>query len=163
MIGKLNKAKLKNLIAMLVKHFTLAQLSSSAATLAYYTLLSIFPALLVIGNLLPMIGLDANTVLTYLQTLVPATVYSFIRPLVLDFLQRGSGGVLTTGALIALWSTSQGIAAFQRSVNHAYGIAENQNPVSNRVISFIWMIVVVIIIFVIVSVFCLDYIQFSMY
>ena len=150
MIGKLNKAKLKNLIAMLVKHFTLAQLSSSAATLAYYTLLSIFPALLVIGNLLPMIGLDANTVLTYLQTLVPATVYSFIRPLVLDFLQRGSGGVLTTGALIALWSTSQGIAAFQRSVNHAYGIAENQNPVSNRVISFIWMIVVVIIIFVIV-------------
>ena len=50
MIGKLNKAKLKNLIAMLVKHFTLAQLSSSAATLAYYTLLSIFPALLVIGN-----------------------------------------------------------------------------------------------------------------
>ena len=36
MIGKLNKAKLKNLIAMLVKHFTLAQLSSSAATLDVY-------------------------------------------------------------------------------------------------------------------------------
>lgn len=147
--GNINKEKIKNFIALLVKHFTLAQLSSSAATLAYYTLLSIFPALLVIGNLLPMVGINAKTVLAYLQTLVPPTVYSFIRPLILDFLQRGSGGVLTTGALIALWSTSQGIAAFQRSVNHAYGIAENQNPISNRVISFIWMIVVIFIIFVI--------------
>lgn len=145
-----NKLKLKTFFAMLVKHFTLAQLSSSAATLAYYTLLSVFPALLVVGNLLPMIGLDANTVLTYLQTIVPATVYSFTKPLVQDFLQRGSGGILTTGALIALWSTSQGIAAFQRSVNHAYGIAENQNPISNRVISFIWMIVVLIAIFLVV-------------
>lgn len=147
---KLSKSKLKNLMILLVKHFTLAQLSSSAATLAYYTLLSVFPALLVIGNLLPMIGINAHTVLAYLQTLVPAAVYTFIKPLILDFLQRGSGGVLTTGAVIALWSTSQGIAAFQRSVNHAYGIAENQNPIINRVVSFIWMIVVLVIIFVVV-------------
>lgn len=145
-----NKTKLKTFLGLLVKHFTLAQLSSSAATLAYYTLLSVFPALLVIGNLLPMIGIDAQTVMAYLQTIIPASVYSFTKPLVYDFLRRGSGGILTTGALIALWSTSQGIAAFQRSVNHAYGIAENQNPVMNRIVSFIWMIVVLVIIFLIV-------------
>lgn len=142
--------KMKRFIALLMEHFQMAQLSSSAAVLAYYTLLSIFPAVLVIGNLLPMVGLDAKTVLSYLQTAVPVAVYSFLQPLIYDFLQRGSGGLLTTGALIALWSTSQGIAAFQRSVNLTYGVARNQNPVSNRVISFIWMIVVVAIIFVIV-------------
>ena len=47
-------------------------------------------------------------------------------------------------------STSQGIAAFQRSVNHAYGIAENQNPVMNRIVSFVWMIVLLVIIFIII-------------
>ena len=142
--------KMKRFIALLMEHFQMAQLSNSAAVLAYYTLLSIFPAVLVIGNLLPMVGLNAKTVLSYLQTALPVAVYSFLQPLIYDFLQRGSGGLLTTGALIALWSTSQGIAAFQRSVNQAYGVARNQNPISNRVISFIWMIVVVAIIFVIV-------------
>ena len=138
----------KVFISLLIRHINMAQISNSAAVLAYYTLLSVFPAVMVVGNLLPMIGIDARTVLAYLQTAIPASVYDFIRPLIYDFLQRGSGGVLTTGALIALWSTSQGIAAFQRSVNHAYGIAENQTPVINRVVSFIWMIVVLVIIFV---------------
>lgn len=142
--------KFKTFVKILMNHFTMAQISSSAAVLAYYTLLSIFPAVLVVGNLLPMIGLDAKTVLSYLQTAVPVSVYSFIKPFIYDSLRQGNGGLLTTGALIALWSTSQAIAAFQRSVNLTYGVARNQNPVSNRVISFIWMIVVLVIIFVIV-------------
>lgn len=133
-----------------MRRFAMAQLSSSAATLAYYTLLSIFPAVLVVGNLLPMMGLNANTVLAYLQTAVPESVYDFIRPLIYDFLHKGSGGLLTTGALIALWSTSQAVAAFQRSVNLTYDVAKNQNPVINRVVSFIWMIVVMALVFIII-------------
>jgi membrane protein len=144
---------MKKFVLLLLRHFQMAQISSSAATLAYYTLLSIFPAVLVIGNLLPMVGLNAKTVLSYLQTAVPKSIYTFTQPFIYDFLRQGSGGLLTTGALIALWSTSQGIAAFQRSVNLTYGVARNQNPVSNRVISFIWMIVVLVIIFLIVLIY----------
>lgn len=142
--------KVKVFLTLLIQHINMAQISSSAAVLAYYTLLSIFPAVMVVGNLLPMLGIDAKTILAYLQTAIPVSVYDFIRPIIYDFLRRGSGGILTTGAVIALWSTSQGIAAFQRSVNHAYGIAENQNPIMNRVISFIWMIFALIIVFAIV-------------
>lgn len=142
---RIRKQKLKDFVDLFLLHFQMAQVSSSAATLAYYTLLSIFPAVLIVGNLLPMVGLNARTVLSYLQTAIPSSVYTFIQPIVYDFLQHGSGGMLTTGAIVALWSTSQGIAAFQRSVNHAYGVAENQNPIMNRVVSFIWMLVVAII------------------
>ena len=63
-----------------------------------------------------------------------------------DFLQHGNGGTLTLGAIVALWSTSLGIAAFQRSVNHAYGVAENQNPIINRAVSFLWMLVILLIV-----------------
>lgn len=140
----------KHFIQVFMKHFQMAQVSASAAVLAYYTLLSIFPAIIVVGNLMPMMGLDADTVTSYLQTAIPTSIYSFIRPFVYAFLRRGSGGLLTTGALIALWSTSTGIAAFQRSVNHAYGVAENQNPVINRIVSFLWMIVVIVILFVLI-------------
>lgn len=138
---------LKTVLIIFMRHFKMAQVSASAAVLAYYTLLSLFPAVLVIGNLLPMLGLNADTVLDYLQSAIPATIYHFIRPLVYDFLRRGSGGLLTTGALVALWSTSQGIAAFQRSVNQAYGVAADQNPIVNRLVSFVWMVVLIAFLF----------------
>ena len=147
---KVRQQKVKDFCALFLRHFQMAQISSSAATLAYYTLLSIFPAVLIVGNLLPMLGVNARSVLAYLQTAIPDSVYIFIKPIVYDFLQHGSGGMLTTGAIVALWSTSQGIAAFQRSVNHAYGVAENQNPVMNRAVSFIWMLVVIVILLALV-------------
>ena len=140
--------KIKRLYRLFMHHFQMAEVTTSAAVLAYYTLLSIFPAVLVIGNLLPMLGLNAKTVLAYLQTAVPPSIYDFIRPLIYDFLDRGSGGLLTTGALVAVWSTSQGIAAFQRSVNRAYGVASYQNPVINRVASFVWVLVLLLFIFI---------------
>ncbi|WP_302176269.1 YihY/virulence factor BrkB family protein [Limosilactobacillus ingluviei] len=140
--------KIKRLYRLFMHHFQMAEVTTSAAVLAYYTLLSIFPAVLVIGNLLPMLGLNAKTVLAYLQTAVPPSIYDFIRPLIYDFLDRGSGGLLTTGALVAVWSTSQGIAAFQRSVNRAYGVARYQNPVINRVASFVWVLVLLLFIFI---------------
>ena len=139
--------KIKQFFVLFFHHFRMARVTESAAVLAYYTLLSIFPAVLIVGNLLPLVGLDARTVLSYLQSAFPSSVYSFVKPIVYDFLQHGSGGMLTTGAIVALWSTSNGIAAFQRSVNHAYGVAENQNPIINRTVSFIWMLVVMIILF----------------
>ena len=140
--------KIQRTYRLFMHHFQMAEVTTSAAVLAYYTLLSIFPAVLVIGNLLPMLGLNAKTVLAYLQTAVPPSIYDFIRPLIYDFLDRGSGGLLTTGALVAVWSTSQGIAAFQRSVNRAYGVARYQNPVINRVAAFVWVLVLLLFIFI---------------
>lgn len=140
-------SKIKQFCGLFMKHFMMAQVSASAAVLAYYSLLSIFPAIIIVGNLMPMLGLDANTITSYLQTAIPTSIYNFIKPFIYAFLRRGSSTALTTGLLIALFSTSTGIAAFQRSVNHAYGVAENQNPVINRVVSFVWMIVVIVILF----------------
>lgn len=136
----------KRVIRIYLYHFQKAHLSSSAAELAYYTLLSIFPAILIVGNILPMIGMNAKTVLGYLQTAIPDSVYNLINPVIYDFLHRGSGGLLTTGVIIAVWSTSQGVAAFQRDVNHAYGVAEDLNPIWNRVVSFFWILAVLVVI-----------------
>lgn len=132
------------------RHYGMAQVSTSAIVLAYYSLLSIFPAVIVVGNILPLVGLKAGTVLNYLSTAMPPSIFNFIRPLILDFLKSGSGGLLSIGAIVTLWSTSQAVAAFQRSVNHAYGVAEDQNAIVNRVLSFMWMVVVILIMAVLI-------------
>ncbi|MCQ2570115.1 MAG: YihY/virulence factor BrkB family protein [Limosilactobacillus sp.] len=141
------KRQLRRTLKVYWYHFNQARLSSSAAELAYYSLLSIFPAILIVGNVLPMLGVNAKTVLGYLQTGIPTSVYKLIEPVITDFLQHGSGGMLTTGLIVAIWSTSSGVAAFQRNVNHAYGVAEDLNPIWNRVISFIWIIIALMVVF----------------
>lgn len=141
------KQQLKTFYDLFVEHFVMAQISFSASTLAYYTLLSLFPGLLILGNLLPMMGMNANVVLSYVQPAIPNNVFRFIRPLVADYLSRGNGGELTIGLVIALWSTSNGFAAFQRSVNQAYGVARNQNPLINRGVAFLWTVVLLVVLF----------------
>ncbi len=42
--------KLKRFVTVFAEHFQMAQVTTSAAVLAYYTLLSIFPAVLVVGT-----------------------------------------------------------------------------------------------------------------
>lgn len=137
--------RVKITISEFIKHFFMAQVSSSANVLAYYSLLSIFPALIVVGNLLPILGVQATTLLNYLETIIPKSIFAFIKPIVQDSLSNGSGGLLTAGALITLWSTSQAVAAFQRGVNQAYGVAKDQDPITNRVLSFVWMVLVIVI------------------
>ncbi|MYV16368.1 YihY/virulence factor BrkB family protein [Furfurilactobacillus milii] len=146
---------MKRFFKIFLRRFGNAEVSNSAVILAWYSLLSIFPAVIVIGNLLPIFGIDARTVLDYLQTAVPADVYKTLAPAILSFLQRGSGSLLSIGAVVALWSTSQVVAAFQRTVNQAYGVGENQNAIANRLFSFMWMILVIVIMAVIILFFTL--------
>ncbi len=146
---------MKRFFNIFIHRFGMAEVSNSAVILAWYTLLSIFPAVIVIGNLLPLLGINATTVLNYLQTAVPAEVYKTLAPAILSFLQRGSGSLISIGAVVALWSTSQVVAAFQRTVNQAYGVAENQNAIVNRLFSFLWMLLVILIMAVIIIFFTL--------
>ncbi|PWF99908.1 YihY/virulence factor BrkB family protein [Levilactobacillus bambusae] len=135
----------KDFVGLVVKHYTMAQVSDSAVVLAYYLLLSIFPALLFIGNLLPLLNINANHVLDYIEPMVPSTIFQTLEPIVRSFLTRGSGGAFSIGLIVTLWSASRAVAAFQRTVNRAYGVAPNQNAIWNRVISFIWMSALIII------------------
>jgi len=137
--------KIKICISEFIKHYFMAQVSASANVLAYYLLLSIFPALIVLGNMLPIVGVHATTLLNYLATIIPKSVFEFIKPIVEDSLSTGSGGILTAGALITLWSTSKAVAAFQRGVNQAYGVGKDQDPITNRILSFLWMLLVILI------------------
>lgn len=120
--------------------FNRADAANNAIVLAFYTLLAMFPAIIFVGNLLPLFHIDVTTVLEYIETVVPSTIYQISQPIVKDFLEKGNGELMSFGAILMLWSASQAVAAFQRSINRAYGVAKFQNPIINRVVSFLFTI-----------------------
>ncbi|WP_405758996.1 YihY/virulence factor BrkB family protein [Streptomyces sp. NBC_00073] len=112
-----------------LKEFRDDELADRAAALTYYSVLSLFPALLVLVSLLEVAGPSATrSVLDDLQRLTPGAARDIVSGSVRQ-LQGGpgTGSVLAVvGLIAAVWSASGYIAAFIRSSNAVYDIPEGR-------------------------------------
>lgn len=147
------KTALIQFIRGIMRHYQMANVSDSAAVLAYYVLLSLFPMVLVLGSLLPLFHIDTSTVLNGIEPIVPTSIYHMLEPIIHSFLNAKSGGVLSIGVVVAIWSSSRAVAAFQRTVNRAYGVAQHQNALVNRIGAFFWMVALILFLFALMLIF----------
>jgi YihY family inner membrane protein len=112
-----------------VREFQVDNLSDWAAALTYYSVLSIFPALLVVVSLVDLAGRTTiQTLLDNLGQVAPGSVNQILATGI-DNLRRthGSAGVLALVSLaVALWLASRYIAAFMRASNAIYDVPEGR-------------------------------------
>jgi membrane protein len=112
-----------------VREFRIDNLSDRAAALTYYSVLSIFPALLVLISLVDLAGQGTiQTLLDNLGRVAPSSVNDILTTAIRNLQQtRGSAGVLAlVGLAAALWSASSYIAAFMRASNAIYDVPEGR-------------------------------------
>jgi YihY family inner membrane protein len=112
-----------------VREFRVDNLSDWAAALTYYSVLSIFPALLVVISLVDLAGSKTiQTLLDNLGEVVPGSVNQILATAIENLQQtRGSAGVLALVSLaVALWLASRYIAAFMRASNAIYDVPEGR-------------------------------------
>ncbi len=112
-----------------LREFKDDELTDRAAALTYYSVLSLFPALLVLVSLLAVAGRSAtDKVLANLKHLAPGSARDIITRAV-EQLQNGSGTgsvVAVIGILLAVWSASGYVAAFIRAANAVYDMPEGR-------------------------------------
>jgi membrane protein len=101
---------------------------SLAAELAYYFFLALFPALLFLVALASFFPVDnmMDQAIGSLGRFAPPDVLNIIRQQVAKIANSGNGGLLTTGMLLTLWSTSAGVVAIINTLNKAYDIEESR-------------------------------------
>ncbi|MFF9691164.1 YihY/virulence factor BrkB family protein [Streptomyces sp. NPDC014623] len=112
-----------------VREFVDDELSDRAAALTYYSVLSLFPALLVLVSLLGVAGKSATQkVMDNLQDLAPGPVRDILSDAVQQLQGNGGTGSLMAviGLLLAVWSASGYIAAFIRCSNAVYDMPEGR-------------------------------------
>jgi membrane protein len=111
------------------KEFRIDNLSDWAAALTYYSVLSIFPALLVLISLIDLTGQSTiPALLNNLDQVAPGSVNDILRDAITN-LQRtqGSAGIVAlVGLAAALWSASAYVAAFMRASNAIYDVPEGR-------------------------------------
>ena len=112
------------------REFTKDQCPDLAAALTYYSVLSIFPALLALVSLLGIFGQPEKTtgaLLEIVQGFAPGDTVEAIREPVQQLSSSSAAGLtLVIGILTALWSASGYVGAFGRAMNRIYEIDEGR-------------------------------------
>ncbi|MFC6093492.1 YihY/virulence factor BrkB family protein [Saccharothrix lopnurensis] len=110
------------------KEFNDDNLTDWAAALTYYSVLSLFPGLLLLTSVLGLLGPNATqTIVDSLDVLGPGEAKTFIEDAIRNLQQsRASGLLAIVGLVTALWSASGYVGAFMRAANSIYDVEEGR-------------------------------------
>ncbi|MBD8044653.1 YihY/virulence factor BrkB family protein [Arthrobacter sp. Sa2BUA2] len=113
-----------------IREFSKDQCTDLAAALTYYTVLSLFPALLAMVSILGLVGQaesTTNAMLDFLETFAPEDAVALVSgPIEQLTSSQAAGLALFVGIAGALWSASGYVGAFGRSMNRIYEVEEGR-------------------------------------
>src|SRR5215208_4176339 len=117
----------KDILKRTVKEFQDDNLTDWAAALVYYSVMSLFPMLIV---LVALLGQEStiNTTIDSLRTAGLGSVADNVQKPLHDIVANkgGAGALLGFGLLVSLWSASGYIGAFMRACNSVYEVEEGR-------------------------------------
>jgi membrane protein len=112
------------------------EIIQSAIVIAYYILFSIFPIIIIVGNVLPLFKIDSKPIADYLQLVFPNQVSGFIMPIIDSLLKKKSTGYISFGIVLAVWSFSCLINAIRIGMNRLYGV--HLAELRRSFLTFLW-------------------------
>lgn len=109
-----------------------------AANAGYFIVLSVFPALVLILSLLRYTGLEVESLMAVLGSVIPEALRGAAEELVVNTYESSSGAMVGISAVTALWSASRGVYGLLTGLNAIYGVAEDRGYLYTRLISAVY-------------------------
>ena len=114
---------------------------STAAQVAFYFSFALFPLLLFLVSLFGIILESAdefrNELFFYLRQIMPFSAFELVQKTIEEVTENSSGGKLTLGLLIALWSASAGIDSLRIALNSVYSLEEKRSWFKTKLLSLV--------------------------
>ena len=112
-----------------------------AASIAYYTLLSLFPFLLlvlsVLGRVVGAEDTQGVTVLSMVESAVPSNFQFLVNQV--QTLARTPLNLSVAGTLVTLWASMGVFGAITSAVNHAWGVEKSYSFLTHKLVAFLMM------------------------
>ncbi len=118
----------KEFFQALRTEMTRDNLTDWAGAVTYSGVMAVFPFLLFLVALASLVITpeQAEQIVQQLGTVAPGDVTGIVGDRIKSIASESKGGLLTLGALVALWSASSGVSALQRALNIIYGVEEGR-------------------------------------
>jgi membrane protein len=120
---------------------------NSAATLAFFFLLAIFPAAIFVLSLLPSLSIPhlQQAILDLVRQVLPEQSAKLFEETMRHVSSEGRRGLLTFGLIFTVWSASTGVYATIEQLNCVYDVKDSRSFWKARGIAILLMLVFVLL------------------
>ena len=127
----------KPLVKAFLHYYQASDSELTSVAVAYYWLISIFPLLLVVINILPYFQIPVSHFLKVVNEFLPDTMYDVVAKIITEVLTQPSTGLLSFAVLSALWTFSKSMNYLQKAFNKAYGVAKSRGLIYQQLMSLL--------------------------
>ncbi|MCT4599015.1 MAG: YihY/virulence factor BrkB family protein [Vallitalea sp.] len=128
------------LVIDLIKRIQSDDITAWASKLTFYILLSIFPFLLFLMQILSYTSLSNIDVIYQFKDIIPNEIFDIIGFITTDIEKNQSDTVLSLAIIVTIWAASKGIMAVITTLNKAYREKETRSYIFLRLLAFIYTI-----------------------
>ena len=132
----------KNFAGTLWREIQADRIFDGAAVFAFFSVLSIFPAAILILSLLPYLSIPhlQEAILDLLHQVLPTQSANLFDQTIRYASSEGTGGLLTFGLIFTLWSGSAGVFAFTEQLNLISNVTERRPFWKARAVAILLML-----------------------
>jgi len=137
-----------------------------AAAISFRIFLAIFPALIVLLSLIPLVPIEnfQQDLFSGIQGFFPGDTFELFESTLDDLLNKSHNSLLSLGFILALFFASNTVNAIMIGFNGSYNLQKKGNPIVLRLVSVVLLIVLTLILVMAVSIiafneFLFDYIR----
>ena len=147
----LSWTEIKKFFVRLYKKTNDDDIFGNAAQVAFYFSFALFPLLLFLLTLFGIILNSADDLrgelFLYLRQIMPTSAFDLIQTTLEEVTENSSGGKLTIGILITLWSASAGIDNLRGALNEVYNLKETRSWWKTKLLAVLLTLGIGILIF----------------
>lgn len=129
------------------KQMTKKNISSFAASTAFFLFISLIPILYLVCSLLPYVNITEEFLRESIDTVLPGVIGVFLNSIIADVYRQSAGGV-SLAVLVMLWSAGKGMMALMRGLNAVNEVEESRNYIFVRLIAALYTILLIVAIIV---------------
>ncbi len=109
-----------------------------AANAAYFIILSAFPMVMLLLNILSYTTLSGGALLEILEQVIPEALMPPVSRLLNGMFASSSTTLVSVSALATLWASSRGVYGILVGLNRIYGVQEDRGYIFTRLLSLVY-------------------------
>jgi len=117
-------------------------LNTRAASVSFKFFLALFPGILFLFTLIPLIPIHnfQQNLMLLLEEMLPDMIYPVLEDTIFDIISRKHAGLISLGFFFSLWFSSSMFIGLITSFNQSSNIEETRTPVQTRVLGVLLML-----------------------
>lgn len=121
-------------------------LSVYAAYATFFTIIAVFPFLMLILTLIQFLPVSPSVLISSLSKIMPDAFYPLLESIVDNLYNNSTGTIISVTAIAALWSSSRGMLGVFRGLNSVYHTKEKRNYIMQRLLTTFYTLMFLIVV-----------------